>query len=371
MTDSLNGLPDLLQSILAGRGLKIAPSGAATGARAPDQSQLVFVGNWQDPCPRRLLFDADLEPVDIVTWQIVRVFADPSRAVAFPSYADLMRSVRVSRATIARALAVLRLTRWLPLCASLRHADGRFAGHVYALNDEPLPLPETLKLDAGFIPFVEQARCHRSLHVQRLATGTLEALEAEAAGNTAVVHAPVRMADQLASRLTAMRQIIGHQVQNLNSAHHVQNLNAVRSSSVIKTTTTTPELKTAAARAAENGTSNLIYPEVLSLTESQRHVLGMRLKQIPEALRQSVLDEAAGRVLAKRRTSDPVRCEFDYVASLCARALDGQFLLTDAGERVRKLRAECGQAETRLKRAKAHSEANRIAEIERHRRRTD
>ena len=118
------------------------PNGA--GARVPrrrierprghDQSQLVFVGNWQDPCPRRLLLDADLEPVDIVTWQIIRIHAEASKLVAFPSYRTLMSALKVSRATLARALAVLRLTRWLPLCAALRDPHGRFAGHVYALN---------------------------------------------------------------------------------------------------------------------------------------------------------------------------------------------------------------------------------------------
>jgi len=371
MTDSPQGLPDLLQSILSRRGLRVQPSESDSSHRGQDFSQLVFVGNWQDPCPRRLLFDPQLEPVDIVTWQIIRIFADPSQAVAFPSYADLMRAVRVSRATVARALAVLRLTRWLPLCASLRGADGRFAGHVYALNDEPLPLPEMLKLDAGFVRFVEQACEHRSVHVQKLATGTIETLQAEMGDGTRSVHAPVRVADHFASRLNAMRQLIGDQVQILNPAHRVQNLNSVRSSSVKKTTTTTLTQETAGTSDTERHSSALIFPDALSLTESQRCVLRMRLERIPDALRQSVLDEAAGRVLAKRQTSDPVRCQFDYVASLWTRALEGQFVLTEAGERVRKLRAERGQAEFRLERAKAYSEANRLAEIERHRNRTD
>ena len=372
MTDSPQGLPDLLQSILSKRGLRVEPSESDSSHRGQDLSQIVFVGNWQDPCPRRLLFDPQLEPVDIVTWQVIRVFADPSQAVAFPPYADLMRAVRVSRATIARALAVLRLTRWLPLCASLRGADGRFAGHVYALNDEPLPLPEMLKLDAGFVRFVEQACEHRSVHVQKLATGTMKTLQTEMADGMRSVHTPVRIADQVASRLSAMRRLIGDQVQILNPAHRVHNLNAVHSSSSVKkTTTTTLTQETAGISDTERHSSALIFPDALSLTESQRCVLRMRLERIPDALRQSVLDEAAGRVLAKRQTSDPVRCQFDYVASLCTRALEGQFVLTDAGERVRTLRAERGQAESRLERAKAYSEANRLAEIERHRNRTD
>jgi hypothetical protein len=371
MTDSLSRLPDLLQSILSRRGFELGPSGATISPGAQDLSQLVFVGNWQDPCPRRLLFDAGLEPVDIVTWQMIRIYADPAKVVAFPSYADLMRAIRVSRGTIARALAVLRLTRWLPLCAALRDSEGRFAGHVYALNDEPLPLAETLAVDAGFIPFVEQATQHRSVHVRKLAASTLEMLHAEAVANPRAVHAPVRVADQLASRLTAMRELMGDPVQNLNPASRVQNLNSVRSSSVKKTTTTTPTPEKSPILSAGKSSTTVTFPDVLSLTESQRRVLALRLERIPEPLRQSVLDEAAGRVQAKRKTADPVRCEFDYVASLCARAAQGEFVLTDAGERVAQLRAGREASAARLRRAKAVSEAKRLEEIERHRKRSD
>ena len=82
-----------------------------------------------------------------MTWQVIRVYASATQMVAFPSYEQLMSAVKVSRATVARALAVLRLTGWLPLCAALRDAAGRFAGHVYALNDEPLPLADEEDVD--------------------------------------------------------------------------------------------------------------------------------------------------------------------------------------------------------------------------------
>jgi len=100
-------------------------------------------------------------------------------------------------------------------------------------------------------------------------------------------------------------------------------------------------------------------------------VLALRLEAIPAHLRQRVLDEAAGRILAKRSTTDPVRCEFDYVARLCAKALDGQFVPTDAGERVRRIREERGRTEERLQRAREHSEAQRLKELAKHKARRD
>jgi hypothetical protein len=363
-----------MAALVAARGWRVS-SPEHGAAAAHDQSQLVFVGNWQDPCPRRLLFDPGLEPVDVVTWLVVRVQADASRMVAFPSYVDLMRMIRVSRATVARALAVLRLTGWLPLCAALRDANGRFAGHLYALNDEPLPLSEMIAIDGGYVGFVEHARAHRSAHVRALAHTLFQQIQDAARDSERSALEPVAVRDQVARRLEQMLILVADRVQNLNAVRRVQNLNSDRSSSNSEETTTTDRDRARANRSGEatgeQQPSGLIFPEVLSLTDSQRRVLALRLEPLPGNVRQDVLDEAAGRILAKLKTRDPVRCEFDYVARLCARSLDGQFLLTDAGERVRRNREARGKAEQRLERARKESEARRLVEIARYRARTE
>jgi len=364
-------LPEIVQSVLAQRGLKVVPESTRGQPSGSDRSQLVFIGNWQDPCPRRLLFDPGLEPVDIVTWQVMRIYADPRQMAAFPAYTELMQATRVSRATIARALAVLRLTRWLPLCAALRDTEGRFAGHVYALNDEPLPLAEMLEVDDGYVRFVEQACGHRSAHVRRLAQETLQTLRADVMvpGGTALE--PVRVSAQVTGRLDAMLAGFGDRVQILNAVTPVQNLNAVRSSSDLHKTTTTLEPSGANERTESTDEPALVFPDGLALTDSQRRVMALRLQALPATLQQDVLDEAAGRVAAKRKTADPVRCQFDYVARLCTRAMAGEFVLTDAGERVRMHRQESAAAGARMERAKEVSEARRLEEIARHRARSD
>jgi hypothetical protein len=319
-----------------------------------------------------LLFDNALEPVDIVTWQIIRIHADASKVVAFPSYTDLMRAVRVSRATIARALAVLRLTRWLPLCAALRDADGRFAGHVYALTDEPLPLADALDIDAGYVEFIEHVQRHRSAHVRSLARDAFASIETAAIAPAGADLAPVRIGEHLMHRLDQMLHLARDRVQNLN-ADQVQKLNSACSSSYIKTTTTITPATPSATKprgVSDQDALRLIFPEGLALTDSQRRVLALRLEPVSASLRQAVLDEAAGRILAKRSTTDPVRCAFDYVARLCAKALDGQFVPTDAGERVRHRRDERAKTEGRLRRAREYSEAQRLRELEKHRART-
>jgi hypothetical protein len=124
-----------------------------------------------------------------------------------------------------------------------------------------------------------------------------------------------------------MLHLVADRVQILNSAHRIQNLNSVRSSSTSKETTTTQSASASRADvepqacAAPPETAPLVFPKGLSLTDSERRVLALRLEALPGPLRQNVLDEAAGRILAKRRTADPVRCESRLCGPWWARAL--------------------------------------------------
>jgi hypothetical protein len=167
-----------------------------------------------------LLLDPQLEPVDIVTWQVIRIHAEPRRAVAFPSYPELIRWVRVSRATIARAISLLRLARWLLLYSSRRDAEGRFARNVYALVDEPVPLTEMLALDGGYIDFAEQIAGHRSAHVRRVAAGVLEEARRVAVSVEPSELAPVNVGFHLERRFERIKALMESQATPTVCARH-------------------------------------------------------------------------------------------------------------------------------------------------------
>ena len=119
------------------------------GGSTPAADALLFLGNWHHAFPALVVEDPVLEPVDKLVWMVVyrSAHGTGSKAV-FPSYADIARRANVSSSsTVSRAIAILRATRWLSLCARSRDANGRFAGNVYALHDEPLPLADALHLD--------------------------------------------------------------------------------------------------------------------------------------------------------------------------------------------------------------------------------
>ena len=123
-----------------------------------------------------------------------------------------MRWVRVSRATLARAVTVLRLARWLPLCASVRDTQGRFQSNVYALQDEPLPLAETLRADEHYVRFAEEARTHRHAHVRKLADEVCAHFIKAATGSNPETLSAIDLNDHLAARFERMMNLFGSEV---------------------------------------------------------------------------------------------------------------------------------------------------------------
>ena len=162
---------------------------------------LLFVGHWNDALPRLLLHDSVLEPVDKIVWAVIKTRADPARGTAFPSYATIGRLANVgSEATVSRALAILRITRWLTACGRVRDFRGRFRGNVYVLHDEPLSLTDTLYLDPLYMAFTRQSVEHRHARVAQIAGAQIRSLELDVAEGVDVLQRQDPIVDQIAVR---------------------------------------------------------------------------------------------------------------------------------------------------------------------------
>ncbi|MGH8568654.1 MAG: STY4528 family pathogenicity island replication protein, partial [Gammaproteobacteria bacterium] len=82
--------------------------------------------------------DPVLDPVDSRVFAVLWLWAkhEGRGATAFPSYPTLLARCNVqSRATLARSLAILRITRWVTLCRRVRDQNGRNRGNIYALHE--------------------------------------------------------------------------------------------------------------------------------------------------------------------------------------------------------------------------------------------
>lgn len=158
-----------------------APAPRRRAARL-DGDGFIFSGNRHDSVPRALLFDTRLTPLERNAWQIFRLLLNDDGVTAFPSYdqlapflASLPFASRASHETVARALSVLRLTRWISLARCRRdQKTGRVIGNLYVLHDEPLSPFEAMQLDPDYLGLVGRALDHASRSVQRVGEHVLK-----------------------------------------------------------------------------------------------------------------------------------------------------------------------------------------------------
>jgi len=327
---------------------------ARAEASEGEGDRMVFLGNRHQSFPTAVIEDPVLEPVDKVIWMVIMLAArETGSDTAFPGYDAIGKRANVaSRSTIARAIAILRATRWLTLCARVRRASGKFHGNVYALHDEPLPLADALHLDTNYMTFLASATGHGHARVRAVAQGVLDSIDEDIQNGQDVCRQEHPIERRLESRVTGnagnhrrffsfsarvVRQLypntgqdrrgVGHHDQNSNTARdrvrnsRAQKSNSSSSSKYINTTTTT------------GGSSNieltredgqpLVYPARLS--DNHRDIATRYLSKLQPDQRQPILDELEGRFRAEGKGMKPVYDEISFLYSLCKRVRRGEF----------------------------------------------
>ncbi|WP_248746203.1 STY4528 family pathogenicity island replication protein [Pseudomonas sp. MWU12-2037] len=151
--------------------------------RLPDDG-FVYSGNPHDSVPRKLLLDRRLTPLERNTWQVIRLLLQGDGITTLPTYEHLRPylatspcAAQASCETVARALTLLRLSRWLSLVRRRQPGNaGQWQGNMYVLHDEPLSPSEALHLDADYLELVSQSLVHASKALQRVAYQALQEL---------------------------------------------------------------------------------------------------------------------------------------------------------------------------------------------------
>ncbi|MCA1790929.1 MAG: hypothetical protein LC667_14055 [Thioalkalivibrio sp.] len=340
---------------------KLRRSGAR-GDTAPDG--LLFFGSWNDSIPRLLIRDPILKPIEVRLWSVMRTLVEPAGPATMPDYDTLTVYCNVgSRSTVSHALPILRITRWISLCARVRDASGRYAGNVYALHDEPTTLGDAMHLDAGYVAFLREMTGHRNVRVRRVAQSVLDTIEEAIEEGQDVTRdtglhvrvyqrvsffgcvnnpvdgsgdAPLAVSGPHRAALKQRVQKVDlDQVQKVDSGNEnkekqslinqVQKMDSVScSSSNNKKTTTTKDVA-----------PTLIWPKRLSSGE-QALVCGY-FTGLGSALAQNVLDELQGRL--QDGSANPVRNPVAWLIASSKRAAAGEFQLTSLGFGVRRARA--------------------------------
>ena len=325
---------------------------------------MLFMGNWHQAVPAMVIQDPVLEPVDKLVWMVIMLHArETGGRTAFPDYDTIASKTNVSStSTVSRAIAILRLTRWLTLCARIRQTSGRFTGNVYILHDEPLPLVDAIYLDDAYMAFVTQSQEHHHARVRRVAQAVTASLDIDirrgedlGAQESAIerrLQAVKMLADTSrkhdnsgryftfnAAALSQLKNpsdagIAEQSDQHQNSKAETKTHYSSGCSSHYKKTTTTTTTHNTNHEEKTFSESNpsvpsvteraLIYPPRLS--ENQKHLADGYLAMIDLDDRQLVLDELQGRLESEQKGMKPVYDELRFLHSLCKAAQQGEFV---------------------------------------------
>lgn len=158
---------------------KRAEDTAQPTVSAAPYAGIIFSGNPHETVPRRLLLDNRLTPLERNCWQVFRLLVNEDGITAFPTYDQLRPYLgmnpgkHASRETVAKALAVLRLTRWLSLGRTVRNEiNGQVQGNVYLLHDEPVTPAEALEFDKDYMTLLMQSMEHQNKSIKDIAAIT-------------------------------------------------------------------------------------------------------------------------------------------------------------------------------------------------------
>lgn len=137
----------------------------------------LYSGQLHDCVPRALLLDRRLSPLERNAWQVIRLLLNGDGITALPTYERLRPflttsacAAQASCETVARALTVLRLCRWLSLARRRAPGPGgQWQGNLYVLHEAPLSFSEALRLDGEYLALLGQSLSYPSKSVQWVA----------------------------------------------------------------------------------------------------------------------------------------------------------------------------------------------------------
>lgn len=303
----------------------------------------LFSGNRHETVPRALLLDTRLTPLERNAWQVFRLLLNDDGVTTFPTYDQLRRYLTsvpcgkvASHETVAKALTMLRLTRWLSLVRRRRDKrTGRVLGNLYVLHDTPLSPFEAMQLDPTYMGLVSQTLEHANKGIQRVGLAVLEEMSQD----------PNLQTQLLPSRLLVLTQRLlerqGTSDEPTNPSEeptrptlrnpispasesepsfklngHDRLLNPKTASSL-----STKALKEVRTESQPGEASELkLPPQFSSLKPAQQAGARVALLQLDRALRQAVLDEWAARC---RKTH--VRSPAGYLFGIIQKAMHGHF----------------------------------------------
>lgn len=315
---------------------------------APASDGFLYSGNRHESVPRALFLDRRLTPLERNAWQVFRLLLNDDGVTAFPTYDHLRPYLastpcaeQASHETVARALTLLRLTRWLSLVRRRRDGrTGRLQGNLYVLHDEPLTPYEAMQLDPEYLGLVSHALNHASKAIRQVGYRAIQELSEDPllSGRTLLTRLQV-----LAQRLAPgeVGAVAGDQPEqhaseegpeaplrngdppssDAEAGEYPSHGAPLRNPKQDRTEVLSTRIKAVRTVPRAHELQDLRLPErFLALKEEQQAGALVALRQVEAEQRQAVLDEWAVRC----RNSE-VRKPAGYLFGIIQKAIRGEF----------------------------------------------
>ncbi len=296
--------PVSLSTLLDGALGRLEAARTGTGTSTP-QDGFLFSGNRHEAVPRGLFFDRRLTPLERNAWQVCRLMLNDDGLTAWPTYEQLRPwltsmpcAPKASHETVARALTVLRLTRWLSLVRRRRDArSGRILGNLYVLHDEPLSPFEAMQLDSGYLELVSHALTHASKAIQRVGQQALR----EVAGD------PLINGHELPTRLQVLAQRMSRQDEGEPQNYPQDDTDHESEEGFAALLRSRSQLASDSEAGPEASKTDLLRnpkqdrTEVLSIKEVRTVPRALQHLRLPERFQQMKHEQQAGALVALQR----------------------------------------------------------------------
>ena len=147
-----------------------------------DDDLFLIAGPQHAAYPALIVRDRSITGIDVRVYLYLRQQAEGGGAGwSWRGYRKALADLGISRGTFALSLARLRLARWIALARRVRRKDGRWAGNLYLLFDEPQEVEDITKVDGEFLCWLgDVVAGHRDRRVRELAAEIIATIQIRA-----------------------------------------------------------------------------------------------------------------------------------------------------------------------------------------------
>lgn len=322
---------------------------------------LLFFGNQHETVPTRLLQDPCLTPRAKFAWQLIKSNVQAFQGGLFPSYETLSKMLsdrpyaeaKLSEKVVTQTLYLLRLTRWLTLCETVRNERGQVQGNVYILHDEPVPILDAIQLNSDYLVFLDKCTTHKDSLINGVANYIVENLMEDKTKWHYVSHLDCLQSryqayqqqpkqaytQEMSQELDSIQQNILTSIkevsnfsgevskktsENLTSIKEVSDENNAKSLILGSLPLGKPDVQYSTLYINKYCTgepSEICWPAEIPLTSLEQKLTAQAMKGLDLGLCQAILLETQQRIIQKRDVKKPK----GYLYTLIQRAKQGEF----------------------------------------------